>query len=87
MAPDAALLAALAFLGALVVGLTGFGSALVTIPLATHFVPLQFALPLFALVDLATAFSVGLENQAPFDTVFDQIRAMRRATSGGAWCR
>ena len=34
MAPDAALLAALVFLGALVVGLTGFGSALVTIPLA-----------------------------------------------------
>src|SRR5207248_1581260 len=48
--------------GALVVGVTGFGSALVTIPLATHFVPLQFALPLFALVDLCTAFSIGLEN-------------------------
>jgi uncharacterized membrane protein YfcA len=59
---EIALLAALAFAGALVVGVTGFGSALVTIPVATHFVPLQFALPLFALVDLSTAFSVGLEN-------------------------
>src|SRR3954465_12501457 len=59
---EIALLAALAFAGALVVGITGFGSALVTIPVATHFVPLQFALPLFALVDLSTAFSVGLEN-------------------------
>src|SRR5256885_9283920 len=56
------ILAGLAFVGALVVGVTGFGSALVTIPLATHFVPLQFALPLFALVDCSTAFSVGLEN-------------------------
>jgi len=74
MAPDAALLAALAFLGALVVGLTGFGSALVTIPLATHFVPLQFALPLFALVDLATAFSVGLEN--PRNAARDEWRRL-----------
>lgn len=62
MGPEAGLLAGLAFLGALIVGVTGFGSALVTIPLATHFVPLQFALPLFALVDLSTAFSIGLEN-------------------------
>jgi len=45
-----------------VFGLTGFGSALVTIPLATHFVPLQFALALFALADLASALRVGLEN-------------------------
>src|SRR2546425_2128401 len=62
MVTEAGLLAALAFLGALVVGITGFGSALVTIPLATHFVTLQFALALFALVDLCTAFSIGLEN-------------------------
>src|SRR5258707_3954496 len=56
------LLAAIAFLGALIFGVTGFGSALVTIPLASHFVTLKFALALFALVDLACALSVGLEN-------------------------
>src|SRR5919198_62368 len=44
MAPEAALLAGIGFLGALVFGITGFGSALVTIPLATHLVPLEFAL-------------------------------------------
>jgi uncharacterized protein len=59
---EALLLAAIAFLGALIFGITGFGSALVTIPLASHFVPLKFALALFALVDLACALSVGLEN-------------------------
>ena len=32
------------------------------IPLATHFVTLQFALALFALVDLAMALRVGFEN-------------------------
>jgi len=55
-------LAAIAFLGALIFGITGFGSALVTIPLATHLVPLQFALAMFAVVDLCCALSVGLEN-------------------------
>jgi len=62
MAPEAAALAGIGFLGALVFGITGFGSALVTIPLATHLVPLEFALALFALMDLCSAYSVGLEN-------------------------
>lgn len=43
-------------------GLTGFGSALVTMPLATHFVPLQFALALYALCDLSSSLRIGLEN-------------------------
>ena len=59
---DIALLAAIAFLGAFIFGLTGFGSSLVTIPLATHLVPLQFALALYALGDLVSSFRVGLEN-------------------------
>jgi uncharacterized membrane protein YfcA len=59
---DAAALAAIAFLGALIFGVTGFGAALVSIPLATHFVSLEFALALFVLADLGMAFSVGLEK-------------------------
>lgn len=62
MDATAATLAAIAFLGALVFGVTGFGAALVTIPLATHFVPLKFALALYVLADLAAALSVGLES-------------------------
>ncbi len=77
MAPETALLALLAFAGALVVGITGFGSALVTIPIATHFVPLQFALPLFALVDLSTAYSIGLEN--PRNAARDEWRRLTPA--------
>ena len=57
-----AALAAIAFLGALVFGITGFGAALVTIPLATHLVPLKFALALYVVVDLGAALMVGLEN-------------------------
>ena len=59
---ELAALAAIALLGALLFGLTGFGSALVTIPLASHIVPLPFALALFALADLVSALRVGLEN-------------------------
>jgi len=59
---ETAALAAIAFFGALIFGITGFGAALLTIPLATHFVPLKFALALFVLADIAAALSVGLEK-------------------------
>jgi uncharacterized protein len=62
MPAETPLLAAIAFVGALIFGVTGFGSSLVTIPLATHLVPLAFALPLYALGDVCCAFGVGLEN-------------------------
>jgi uncharacterized membrane protein YfcA len=59
---ETAALAAIAFGGALIFGITGFGSALVTIPLATHLVPMPFALALFAVCDLASAIRVGFEK-------------------------
>jgi uncharacterized membrane protein YfcA len=59
---EIAALAAAAFAGAIVYGITGFGTALVTIPIATHFVSLPFALALYVLTDLANAFRVGFEN-------------------------
>ena len=59
---EAVALAGIAFLGALVFGITGFGAALITIPLATHLVPLKFALALFVLADLAAALNIGFEN-------------------------
>ena len=62
MVIETAAMSGLAFIGALIFGITGFGAALVTIPLAIHLVPLKFALPLFALVDISYAYTVGLEN-------------------------
>jgi len=55
-------LAPIAFAGGFIQGLTGFGSALVTIPLATFFVPLPFALAVFAIVDFGNGLRLGLEN-------------------------
>ena len=59
---EIAALAGIAVLGSIVFGITGFGAALVSIPLATHLVSLQFALALFVLMDLANAFRIGFEN-------------------------
>jgi len=59
---EIAALAGIAVLGSIVFGITGFGAALVTIPLATHMVSLPFALALFVLMDLANAFRIGFEN-------------------------
>lgn len=57
-----AALAAIAFGGAFVFGVTGFGSALLTIPLATHLVPLPFALAMFSILDCTSAWRIGLHD-------------------------
>ena len=58
-----ATLALIAFGGSFIFGITGFGSALLTIPLATHLVPLPFALAMFSLLDLTNALRIGTENR------------------------
>jgi uncharacterized membrane protein YfcA len=57
-----AALAAIAFGGAFIFGVTGFGSALLTIPLAAHLVPLPFALAMFSLLDCTSAWRIGLHD-------------------------
>ncbi len=59
---EIAWLAGAGFAGAIVYGITGFGTALVTIPIATHMVSLPFALALYVLMDFSTALRVGFEN-------------------------
>lgn len=49
-----------ACLGSFVYGVTGFGSALITIPLASLIYPLPFVLAVFALLDIVNALRVGL---------------------------
>src|SRR5262245_15247456 len=55
-------------------GLPRFGSALVTIPLATFFVPLPFALAVFAIMDFVNGLRLGLEN--PRNAVLGDIARM-----------
>ena len=68
------LIAGIAFLGSFVYGITGFGSSLVTIPLAIHFVSLPFALAVFALMDLANALRIGLQH--PGDAIKSELARM-----------
>ncbi len=68
------LLALIAFLGAFVYGLTGFGSGLVTIPLASHFHELPFVLAVFALLDCVNAARLSLAR--PQAIVRDEVRRL-----------
>jgi uncharacterized membrane protein YfcA len=67
-------LAPIAFAAGFIQGLTGFGSALVSIPLATFFVPLPFALAVFAVVDFVNGLRLGLEN--PKNAILGDIARM-----------
>jgi len=73
-AATALALAPIAFAAGFIQGLTGFGSALVSIPLATFFVPLPFALAVFAIVDFVNGLRLGLEN--PKNAVLGDIARM-----------
>jgi hypothetical protein len=55
-------LAPIGFIGALLHGVTGFGASLLTIPLATYFVSLPFALAVFSIVDFVNVLWLGLQN-------------------------
>ncbi len=43
-------------------GLTGFGAAMVAVPILVQFIPLQFVVPMLLLLDLVTTTMVGLRN-------------------------
>lgn len=63
MPPDTLAFAAPVVLAAYVVfGMTGFGAAMVAVPLLVQFMPLQFAVPLVVLFDLACTALVGGSN-------------------------
>lgn len=74
-------LAGIAFLGAMIFGITGFGSALITVPLSIFVVPLPFALAMFSLLDLVNALRVGFED--PKSALRDEWMRMTPAILAG----
>lgn len=55
------LVAATVVAGAYVIfGISAFGAALFTVPVLTHFLPLDFVLPMCALIDMTAAFTLGV---------------------------
>ena len=57
-----ALAAPVVFTAYVVFGMTGFGAAMVAVPILAQFLPLSFAVPLVVLFDLACTALVGGRN-------------------------
>lgn len=60
----AALIVTLAYA---VYGLTGFGAAIIAVPLLAHFFPLRFAVPMMLVFDLFAGLLLGLKNRMHLD--------------------
>ena len=48
--------------GYFVFGLSGFGAAIITVPVLSHLWPVQFVLPMLSLLDLVAGISVGVRG-------------------------
>ena len=55
-----ALLAATVVAGYFIFAITGFGAALITVPVLSHFLPLPFVLPLAVLLDVGASVVMGV---------------------------
>ena len=62
-----AALALVALAAYVIVGISGFGSALVSIPLLAHFLPLTVVLPMLVLVDFTATLTNGLKFRRDID--------------------
>lgn len=58
-----ALAAAMITCGYVVFGLSGFGSALITVPVLSHFWPMTFVLPVLATLDVVAALFLGVRHR------------------------
>jgi len=54
-----AIAAAVVFGAYVVFGISAFGASLFTVPILTHFMPLDFVLPMTVLLDVSAAFALG----------------------------
>lgn len=57
-----AVAAAVVTCGYFIFGLSGFGSALLTVPVLSHFWPVQFVLPVLAMLDVLAALFLGVRH-------------------------
>jgi uncharacterized membrane protein YfcA len=77
-----ALAACTVAVGYLVFAITGFGAALLTVPVLSHFLPLPFVLPLAVLLDVGASLVVGLRFHRDADR--DELRWMIPFSLAGA---
>lgn len=58
--PMFAIAAAVVFGAYVVFGISAFGATLFTVPILSHFLPLEFVLPMCVLLDVSAAFALGV---------------------------
>lgn len=58
--PMFAIAAAVVFGSYVIFGISAFGAALFTVPILSHFLPLDFVLPMCVLLDVSAAFALGV---------------------------
>jgi uncharacterized membrane protein YfcA len=76
-------IAAAVVAGAYVIfGISAFGAALFTVPVLTHFLPLDFVLPMCALVDMTAAFALGARFSRDAD--WSELKLMVPLSLAGA---
>ncbi len=77
-----AILAVVVTVGYLIFAITGFGAALLTVPVFSHFLPLPFVLPLCVMMDVAASLTVGVKFHRESDK--DELKWMVPACLAGA---
>jgi len=77
------LIAAAVVSGAYVIfGISAFGAALFTVPVLSHFLPLDFVLPMCALIDMSAALALGVRFSREAD--WSELRWMVPLSLAGA---
>ena len=77
-----ALIAATVAIGYFIFAITGFGAALLTVPLLSHFLPMTFVLPFAVMLDVAGSFVVGVRFHREAD--WRELRWMVPLSLAGA---
>src|SRR6185295_10358623 len=76
-------IAATVVAGAYVVfGITAFGAALFTVPVLSHFLPLDFVLPMCVLLDVAASLALG--TRISRDADWSELKWMVPTSAAGA---
>jgi hypothetical protein len=63
-------------------GITAFGAALFTVPILSHFLPLEFVLPMCALIDMSAALALGVRFSREAD--WSELKWMVPLSAAGA---
>ena len=83
--PTFAIAAAVVFGAYVIFGISAFGAALFTVPVLSHFLPLDFVLPMCVLLDVSAALGAGRAHLARGRLVGAQVDGAAVARRRGRW--